>query len=172
MGYRYTGIDIREEQVLENRRQADEILDSEIKPTWIVGDSAKALNAIDEESFDMVFTCPPYANLEVYSDLEGDISNMDYEDFRVAYRKIIMKSCDKLKNGGFAVVVIGEVRDKYGDYMGLVPETIDDFRLGGLHYYNEAILVTPVASASMRANGNMKTRKLVKTHQNILVFRK
>jgi len=39
-------------------------------------------------------------------------------------------------------------------------------------YYNEAILCNAIASASMRANGNMKSQKLVKIHQNILVFRK
>ena len=42
----------------------------------------------------------------------------------------------------------------------------------GMKYYNEAILLNPIASASMRAEGNMKTRKLVKVHQNILVFKK
>ena len=33
----------------------------------------------------MLFTCPPYADLEVYSDLEEDISNMPYEKFKQIY---------------------------------------------------------------------------------------
>ena len=41
-----------------------------------------------------------------------------------------------------------------------------------MKFYNEAILLNPVASASMRANGNMKYKKLVKIHQNILIFKK
>ena len=48
----------------------------------------------------MVFSCPPYADLEVYSDLDGDISNMDYPHFIDAYRSIIKKSIDKLVGGG------------------------------------------------------------------------
>ena len=43
------------------------------------------------KEFDFVFSCPPYADLEVYSDLKGDISNMDYENFMKAYKEIIAK---------------------------------------------------------------------------------
>ena len=42
--------------------------------------------------------------------------------------------------------------------------TIQHCMNAGLKFYNEAILLNPVASASMRAAGNMKTRKLVKIH--------
>ena len=97
---------------------------------------------------------------------------MNYKDFIKAYTSIIDKSCKLLKDGGFACFVVGEVRDKKGNYLGFVPDTIKAFNSCGMNYYNEAILLNPVASASMRANGNMKTNKLVKIHQNILIFKK
>ena len=122
--------------------------------------------------FDFVFSCPPYADLEVYSDLKGDISNMPYDDFMKVYKEIIAKSCNLLKNGGYACFVVGEVRNKKGNYIGFVPDTINAFRNCGMNYYNEGILLSTIASASMRANGNMKTGKLVKVHQNILIFKK
>jgi DNA modification methylase len=181
LGYKYYGIDIREEQVNSNIEQAKKILSEDNQPHWYVGDSNELLhignNEIDyfynqEETFDFVFSCPPYADLEVYSDLEGDISNMDYPNFLNAYISIIEKSCFLLKKGGFACFIVGEVRDKNGNYIGFVPDTINAFRKCGMHFYNEAILVNQIASASMRANGNMKTQKLVKVHQNILVFKK
>lgn len=78
----------------------------------------------------------------------------------------------KVMMGGFACFVVGEVRGKDGNYIGFVPDTIKAFMDCGMNYYNEAILLNPIASASMRAEGNMKTRKLVKVHQNILVFKK
>lgn len=171
LGYNYTGIDIRQEQIDSNREQAQEILGVDNQPNYYVGDSNKVLDNIVRE-YDLVFSCPPYADLEVYSDLEGDISNMKYDDFLVAYRSIIKKSCLKLKNGGFACFVVGEVRGKDGNYIGFVPDTIRAFMDCGMKYYNEAILLNPIASASMRAEGNMKTKKLVKVHQNILVFKK
>ena len=171
LGYRYTGIDIRQEQIDSNREQALEILEANNQPNWYVGDSNQVLNGFNKK-FDFVFSCPPYADLEVYSDLEGDISNMDYTSFLKAYEEIISKSCNLLKNGGYACFVVGEVRDKKGNYIGFVPDTINVFKKCGMVYYNEAILLNPIASASMRANGNMKSHKLVKIHQNVLVFKK
>ncbi|ANS03616.1 DNA modification methylase [uncultured Mediterranean phage uvDeep-CGR2-KM21-C345] len=171
LGYNYTGIDIRQEQIDSNREQGFDILEVNNQPNWYVGDSDKVLNEFNKK-YDFVFSCPPYADLETYSNIEGDISNMNYKDFIKAYTSIIDKSCKLLKDGGFACFVVGEVRDKKGNYLGFVPDTIKSFKSCGMNYYNEAILLNPVASASMRANGNMKTNKLVKIHQNILIFKK
>lgn len=171
LGFHYTGIDIRQEQVDSNRLQGLDILPVNNQPQWYVGDSNKVLDNM-MTNFDLVFSCPPYADLEVYSDLEGDISNMKYDDFIKAYESIIKKSCERLKKGGFAIFVVGEVRDKNGNYYGFVPDTYNCFKKAGLHLYNEAILATSLASAALRANGNMKSKKLVKVHQNILIFKK
>lgn len=170
LGYKYTGIDIREEQIESNREQGFKILPLDNQPQWYVGDSNEVLNGFNKE-FDFVFSCPPYADLEVYSDLEGDISNMTYDDFMKVYESIIAKSCNLLKSGGYACFVVGEVRDKKGNYIGFVPDTINAFKKCNMNFYNEGILIT-LGSAAMRANGNMKTQKLVKIHQNILVFKK
>jgi len=171
LGYKYTGIDIRQEQIESNREQALQILDVNNQPNWYVGDSNIALHGLNGQ-YDFVFSCPPYADLEVYSDMDGDISNMAYDDFMVAYESIISKSCALLKPNGYACFVVGEVRDKHGNYIGFVPDTINAFKKCGMNFYNEAILLNAIASASMRANGNMKTQKLVKVHQNVLIFKK
>lgn len=171
LGFDYAGIDIRQEQIDSNREQGLDILEAANQPNWYVGDSNEVLKDFSKE-FDFVFSCPPYADLEVYSDLKGDISNMDYVNFMKAYEEIIAKSCNLLKSGGYACFVVGEVRDKKGNYIGFVPDTINAFRKCGMNYYNEGILLNAIASASMRANGNMKTQKLVKVHQNILIFKK
>lgn len=171
LGYKYTGIDIRQEQINSNREQALDILNVDNQPQWYVGDSNQVLNGFNKK-FDFVFSCPPYADLEVYSDLKGDISNMPYNEFMQSYESIIAKACNLLKTNGLACFVVGEVRNKQGNYIGFVPDTIRAFEKCGMKFYNEAILLNAIASASMRANGNMKTRKLVKVHQNILVFKK
>ena len=78
-----------------------------------------------------------------------------------------------LKNDRFACFVIGEVRDKRGNYYGFVPDTIAAFEAAGLKYYNEAILVTSAGSLPIRAGKQFTaSRKVGKTHQNILVFLK
>tara|TARA_R110000796_G_C14455114_1_gene423880 strand:+ start:55 stop:933 length:879 start_codon:yes stop_codon:yes gene_type:complete len=171
MNYNYTGIELRPEQVESNREQSLNILEVNNQPQWYVGDSNKILDNFNKE-FDFIFSCPPYANLEVYSQLEGDISNMNYSDFLINYESIISKSCKLLKKDGYACFVVGEVRDKKGNYIGFVPDTIKAFEKCGMKFYNEAILLNAIASASMRANNNMKTQKLVKIHQNVLIFKK
>lgn len=171
LSFNYTGIDIRQEQIDSNREQALDILKIDNQPNWYVGDSNEVLDDFNKQ-FDFVFSCPPYADLEVYSDLENDISNMPYNDFMKAYESIIDKSCKLLKSGGYACFVVGEVRDKKGNYIGFVPDTIKAFKKAGMGYYNEGILLDQLGTASMRANGNMKNKKLVKVHQNILVFKK
>lgn len=173
LGFKYTGIDIRQEQIDSNREQSIKILDINNQPQWYVGDSNLLLDDKWNIEFDLVFSCPPYADLEVYSDLDGDISNMPYSDFLKMYESIIIKSLKLLKIGGFAIFVVGEVRDKMGNYLGFVPDTIQIFKNAGMSYYNEAILCqSNMAIAGMRASGNMKSKKLVKVHQNVLVFKK
>ena len=172
LGYKYTGIELRQEQVDSNREQGLEILESYNQPTWICGDSDEELDKLQGQYFDFIFSCPPYVDLEVYSKLPEDLSNMNYDDFLVKYRSIIRKSVGLLKTGGIAVFVVGEVRDKKGYYYGFVPDTIKAFVDSGAKLYNEAILLNSLASAGMRAEGNMKSKKLVKVHQNVLIFKK
>jgi hypothetical protein len=174
LGYKYTGIDIRQEQVDSNRDQALDILPMTQQPAWYVGDSAEVLASGWDLifTFDFIFSCPPYAYLEKYSDLPGDISNMDYHTFMDAYREIIALSVELLAPGGYACFVVGEIRDREGYCYGFVPDTIRAFEDVGCRLYNDAVLLNAIGTAPMRANGNMKSQKLVKTHQNVLVFKK
>lgn len=159
LGYNYTGIDIRDVQVKSNEEQAAKIVPAN-PPKWIVGDSAVALDGLAEE-YDLVFSCPPYGDLEVYSELPGDISNIHtYGNFLKAYKQIISKCVDKLRRGRCACFVVGEFRGKDGNYVGFVPDTISAFVEAGMEYVGEVILLNQVASASMRAKGNMKTKKV------------
>lgn len=168
MGYDYTGIDLRQEQIDANYRNAKEIGLEGIN--WICDDSLNIGNHVQDETMDLLFTCPPYADLEVYSDDPSDISNMDYEGFRETYRKIITKAVGKLKNNRFAVVVISDVRDKngfYHDLQGLTKQAMAD---GGAYFYNDIVLLNAMGSAGMRVRRNMRNRKVVRSHQNVLVF--
>lgn len=178
----YIGIDLRDEQIQANKQQWNEIkqvgyplatYNYKAEPEWITGDSNEQLNQIPSESVDLIMTCPPYADLEVYSDDPKDISNMDYDDFKHIYSSILTKSVSKLRDDRFAVIVIGEARDKAGNYYNLIGDTIDIMKKAGCHLYNELILVTPLGNLNVRAERPFKaTRKVGKTHQNALVFLK
>jgi hypothetical protein len=95
-------------------------------------------------------------------------------DFKIKYGSIIKKSCDKLKKNGYAVFVVGDVRDKKtGFYKDFVTITKQCFYNAGMGLYNEAILLeNGLNTAAMRADNYMKNKKLVKVHQNVLIFKK
>jgi DNA modification methylase len=171
LGRRYTGIELRDEQVVANCAQAKDI-EMDAAPQWILGDSLclDTLIAPDYEC-DFMFSCPPYGDLEQYSQDVRDLSNMPYETFIEAYSTIIAKSCARLKPDRFAAFVVGEIRDRKGIYRSFVPHTIAAFQAAGLRYYNEAILVTQAGSLPLRTGRQFSSsRKLGKTHQNILIF--
>lgn len=174
LGFEYLGNDLRDEQIIANRENAIDVLqDNELFPTWTIGDSKNIDKIAKGYEVDLIFSCPPYADLEVYSDNPNDISNMDYDDFMKAYKEIIHKSCNFLKNDRFAVFVVGDVRDKKGLYRNFVSDTISCFISAGLNLYNEMILVNAVGSLPIRAGKQFNaSRKIGKTHQNVLVFYK
>ena len=174
LGYEYLGNDLRREQIEANKINAKEVLqDAEIYPTWTCGDSLNIDTIAKGYEADLLFSCPPYADLEVYSDAKEDLSNMPYKDFIAVYRDIIRKSCALLKDDRFAVFVVGDVRDKKGFYQNFVSDTIQAFINCGMFLYNEMILATQIGALALNA-GNFfnASRKISKVHQNVLVFYK
>lgn len=167
IGLEYAGIELSEEQIEANRKRAGEL---SIPNLWIHDDSLNVDNHIQDNSVDLFFSCPPYGDLEKYTEDERDLSNMSYEEFLVAYREIIKKGVAKLKDNRFAVFVVGDFRDSKGFYRGFVKDTIVAFKDAGMGLYNEMILVNSVGSASLRAGGAFTNRKITKLHQNVLVF--
>ena len=172
LGRQYIGHELRQEQVNANREQASEIcIDDDAPPAWVCGDSRTIDSTCKDVQADFVFSCPPYADLEVYSHDPKDLSTLGYEEFKSVYFEIIKKTCALLKKDRFACFVVGEVRDKKGIYYDFVGDTVQAFKEVGLNYYNEAILVTPCGSVAMRAGKSFSSsRKLGKSHQNVLVF--
>lgn len=178
LGRAYTGIDLSARQVAANEAQWAAIepgLDgfgtaTPVPPRWVVGDSRQATDLAAGE-YDLVFSCPPYADLECYSEDPQDLSTMQWPEFLEAYRAIIAGAVEMLKPDRFACFVVGEVRDPKGFYRGLVPETVRAFEDAGARYYNEAILITSVGSLPVRVGRQFAAgRKMGKTHQNVLVF--
>lgn len=175
LGLTYFGGDLSGRQIEANREQAERLIENDTAPVWVQGDSRTLEDNLTaagiEDQADMIMTCPPYADLEVYSDDPADLSNMPYPDFIAGYREALAQACGRLKNNRFAVVVVGEVRDPKGNYRNFVGDTVEAMRAAGMHFYNEAILITMVGSLPIRAGKQFAAgRKLGKTHQNVLVF--
>jgi hypothetical protein len=173
LGHRYHGIELREEQVAANREQARDLCSGgEPLPRWVCGDSAELARAAPEA--DLVFSCPPYGDLERYSDDPKDLSTLSYPNFLGSLRQIVKDSCSRLKPNRFACFVIGDFRDKRtGALRGFPADCVQLFRDAGLELYNDAILVTPSGSLAIRMGRPFASgRKLGRCHQYVSVFLK
>lgn len=170
-GYEFTGIELRQEQVDINNRA---LADRSLPVKYICDDGRNVAKYFDTESQDLLFSCPPYFDLEHYSDLENDASNQNsYNDFIQILHDAFVSAIGCLKDNRFAVIVVGDVRDKHsGFYYDFCGDIKRIFKDGGMSLYNEIILVETGASTALRASRYMDTRKVAKMHQNILVFYK
>lgn len=168
LGREYTGVDLRQEQIDANVANAE--ICTGAKPVWKCGDSMNIQTIADGE-YDFLFTCPPYGNLEKYSDDPHDISNMDDGEFDATYVEILQRTCAMLKEDRFACIVVGNYRDKGGFLRDLVGLTVRAMEQAGCKYYNDFVFVTPNGSLPLRAGKSFQTtRKMGRTHQYCLCF--
>ena len=170
MGYTYDGIDLSQNQILANKKQSN-------GPNWILGDADKELFHLDND-YDFVFTCPPYYDLEVYSDDMNDLSTLSERNFDIKFDKILYKSILQLKQNRFFGIVVSEVRNpsttgnySIGNYRKLVSKTIQMCESHGLKFYNDMVLFNSQHQASRVGKTYFdRNRKIPSVHQNILIF--
>lgn len=176
LGLAYTGIDLRPEQNEANERQWEAVAPalgpSAVRPRWITGNSLNLDELLPADyRADFVFSCPPYYDLEVYSDDPADLSNMDWDEFVTAYRAIVAAAVGRLRDNRFCGFVVGDLRDPAGNYRNFTGETVRAFTDAGTALYNEGIFITPASTLPLRAaNQFVASRKLGKAHQNFYVF--
>ena len=175
-GRNYVGYDINPIQVIANQEAWNSITqayntDDFGMPDWVERDSTADVGIVPN-MFDMLLTCPPYYNLEVYTDNPRDISTYKtYEVFLDNYRQAIVNGHRMLKDDTFAVIVVEEIRDKDGIMYGFVPDTVQAFTDAGFKYYNEMILENRIMSLGVRCPKYFEqSRKVGRHHQNVLVF--
>jgi hypothetical protein len=168
LGFNYWGCDINAPQVEANREQGEAITPDN-PPEWVCGDSLHHL--ADAPNANLILTCPPYGDLERYSDNPKDISTMEYHTFLPAYKRIMFAACQKLFDHAFVCIVVGNFRDNRGIYRNFVGDTINAFRDYGLGFYNDLVFQVPLSTAPRRASQQFEaSRKIVKVHQNVLIF--
>lgn len=170
LGYDFTGIELRQEQAdINNSRTRDKGL----KANYICDDGQNVLNHFKPESQDFYFSCPPYFDLEVYSEDPRDASNQgSYNEFIKILENSFEGVAKVLKNNRFAAIVMSNVRDKNGIYQDIVGDIKRIMQKNGLNLYNDMILINTAGSAPLRAAQPMKNRKVTRTHQNVMVFYK
>ena len=179
LGHNYMGIDINYKQVLSNIETFNDLKNryniAGNAEYWIANSCCKLEDCDFSDGYDLVFTCPPYYNLEKYTDEEDDLSNCkSYNEFINNYRKALVNSFNYLKDDSFFVIVVSDIRDKEtGEYYGFVADTIKQCQYIGLKFYNEIILYNDTGNLAITSGNYLdRARKVGRQHQNILVFYK
>lgn len=168
LGMSFTGVELREEQArLNNERVAG------MNARYICDDGQNVGKHIKAGTQDLLFSCPPYYDLEVYSDKPNDASNQPtYEGFIKILENAFAGAITCLKDNRFAVIVVGDIRSKEGYYYDFVGDIKRIFTTHGMPLYNECIIVEPIGTLPQRVQRYMRNRKVGKCHQNVLVFYK
>jgi len=170
MGYEYHGWEIRQEQIDENTRILKRL--GLRTAHYHLGDGRFLDEADVQGSFAVACTCPPYYNLEVYSELPDDLSNMgSYEEFNAGMMLCAQAHRRLMKPSAFVCIVVGPFRDKSGEIVDFRAHTVDNFREAGFIFHQEIILSKNFGSAAKRSTNSWKGLKLVPIHEYLLVFR-
>jgi len=171
-GHPFIGVELLQSQVDYNQAVIDE---HKLPAKYICDDGQNILVHVKPESADFLFSCPPYFNMTVYSDYPCDASNQEtWEEFLKIIKNALSAGIKCLRPNRFAAIVCTELRNNRigGSYYGF-PSAIQKIMIdSGLIFYNDLILLQPIVTAAMRVPKAMHTRKLVKVHQNVLIFYK
>lgn len=167
MGYDYTGVEIRKE---EYNRVLAQMKEWNLNFKFILADSVKYR---PNESFDFIYTCPPYYDLEVYSDMEEDLSNApSYIEYLNMLQKVLKNCYDVLKKDSFAVFVVGNFRNKKGELEHLNGNLITKAKEVGFKLWDELIWMGASNVALTRCGKFEKNRKSVRMHEYIIILKK
>ena len=168
MGYEYHGFEIRKEQIEENEAT---IKDLKLDGITYHFSDGRFLNGADTD-YDVALTCPPYYDLEQYSDQVDDVSNLpSYAAFNASMWQCACSHLDKMKPGAFVCIVVGNFRDKHGELIDFRGHTVQNFKEAGFLFWQDIILSKNFASAAKRAGNAWRGKKLVPRHEHLLIFR-
>jgi len=168
-GHNYVGIDISPAYVLADSARAEYHNLSE-SVRFIHGDSRELINYVDIAWADLIYTCPPYYNLEKYDAGSGDLSMLPtYKDFLSEINKVIEQCYLGLNAKGFCIWVIGTIRNKDG-LVDLRGDIVRLFKQAGFIFFDDIVFHYKGGLKMLRLGTFDRTRLCAKSHEYVLVF--
>jgi len=173
----YKGFDISKEtntdvkKMLDtNREQAKWFSNETVNIQVIHGDGVK-LEGIESDSADLVFSCPPYFNIEKYESCEGQLSDINnYSLFMDLMLKAAKRQLEVLKENKYVVMVVGDWRVD-GELLMFSKDMVDTYIKAGFIVHD--FVIHKLNSAAIVGCGNFDDKNFVtKSHEYVLVFKK
>lgn len=158
----YVGTDVRPEQIEANDEAYPDL------GLWSVGDA----RVPTDEAYGLVLTCPPYHDVERYSDQPDDLSAMTWPEFSEAHGEAVRVAASSVRADGWVVWVVGDFRAPTGELRGFPGFVAEQFARAGLRVWNRHIVRQPLVTAQMRWRQSWEaTRKATTVHSEVIVGR-
>lgn len=168
MGHTYVGVEIRQEEVDRIIKKQDELITH-----FEIHCADSQYYKVEENSFDFSYSCPPYYDLEVYSTIDGDMSNVaTYAEFLTMLKRSLAITYKGLKSSALCVWVVGNFRDKKGNLTDFAGDTVTLAQEIGFAFHDQIIFWGAAGIAAQRAGQFSANRRSVRVHEFVLVFKK
>jgi DNA modification methylase len=168
LGREYYGYEITPNTFKRNNEHFDKL---KINPTLYMSDGT-LLKETPNDFADLIYTCPPYYNIEEYESVDGQLSDCDTYGSFMGFIDRCAENCFRVaKDGTFCVWVVADFRQdgKLVDFHG---DTIQSFKKAGFDYHDIIIMENISPFATLTTFQAACKRYAPKTHEYILVFRK
>ena len=168
MGHKYTGVEIRPEEVERIKNQM-----VKLKVNFDIICSDSRTYDIEPDAYDFSLTCPPYYDLEVYSAVNGDMSNVaTYQEFLEMLKQSMEVTFKGLKSGSLFVMVVGNFRDRHGNLRHFNGDTARIGQEVGFQLHDELIFWGASDAAYQRLGQFVANRRSVRVHEYLVIFKK
>ena len=128
----------------------------------------------DGEQFDLIFTCPPYWNLEKYESCEGQLSDIkNYAVFMDALVERLNKAVKVLKKDKYMCIVVGDFR-RNTQYVTFHADLLERMRDNNSLKLHDVIVMQnmPFHTAAFYFGSKKKYKYTAKAHEYLLVWKK
>jgi DNA modification methylase len=176
MNRSYVGFEVSKDVVnyMYNRFEDIGILNNQNFNIDIINDDCVNVKNYLDGKVDLVFSCPPYWNLEKYESCPGQLSDTsEYSVFLKRLKQRSRESADLLKVGGFMCMVVGDFRRRgaYIKFHSDLLSEMEDFKDMELH---DVICIQniPFHTAAFYFGSSKRTKRTAKAHEYLLVWRK
>jgi DNA modification methylase len=167
----YIGYEVIKENIEIMQQQYNELKKQfKMGKLKLINKSSEYIDELNEQA-DLIFTCPPYWDVEKYKSVDNQLSDYKtYEEFLNKYEEILLKSADKLKEGKFFVIVVADFR-KNGKFYDFSTDTIK-ILTKKLDIWDKIIFEMSPAKRHPLYIQAITNLNMLKTHEYCLVFRK
>lgn len=129
---------------------------------------------LEPNSADLIFTCPPYWNLEKYESCDGQLSDIDtYSEFLKELKLRLNMAADVLKEDAYMCVVVGDMRRKKKFYPFHLDVMVDMSFNRKLKFHDLIVIQNiPFNTAAFYFGNSDRFKRTAKCHEYLLIWKK